>query len=214
VEAIFVVGALVIGSVILTLVTVVFSDDTAAPKGAGYRRVTLVIGFAIVAAGVSILFLDVGAWDTYSFEPGGKFHVDCGTAWHAMFSKDHNFPNSACAEPAYARLWIAGGVAVVGMGVAFWGAGRRRLSAMVSYALLATVLVRLLALVASSSFGGGASVGRVLLPVEGFRDRGVRHAQVLGNLTQAVPIRHRRQDSRDAHPVRVSPFLTPRRAVR
>jgi ABC-type transport system involved in cytochrome c biogenesis permease subunit len=81
---------------------------------------------------------------------------DCGTTWHAMFSKDHNFPNSACAEPAYARLWIAGGVAAVGMGVAFWSAGRRRLSAMVGYALLATVLVRLLALVASSSFGGGA----------------------------------------------------------
>jgi len=72
VEAIFVVGALVIGSVILTLVIVVFSDDTAAPKRAGYRRVTLVIGFAIVAAGVSILFFDVGAWDTYSFEPGGN----------------------------------------------------------------------------------------------------------------------------------------------
>ena len=66
----------------------------------------------------------------------------------------------------------------------------------------------------SSFCGPSGAADAELHPVEGFRDRGVRHAQVLGNLTQAVPIRHRRQDSRDAHLVRVSPFLTPRRAVR
>ena len=67
-EAIFVIGALVIGPVILTLVTVVFSDDTAAPKPAGYRRVLRVIGFAIVAAGGSILFLDVSTSAMYTVE--------------------------------------------------------------------------------------------------------------------------------------------------
>ena len=153
-EAILVVGALVVGTVILTLVTVVWADDIVVPKSPGYRRLMLVVGFAMVAAGVSILFLNVSAWDT--FESGEKFHVDCGTAWHAMFSHDHNFPNSACATPAYPRIWIAGGIAAVGTGVAFWGAGRRRIAAMIGYALLATVLVRLIALAASSSFGGGA----------------------------------------------------------
>jgi hypothetical protein len=44
--------------------------------------------------------------------------VDCGTAWHAMFSHDYNFHTSACAEPAYPRLWIAGFIATVGTGVA------------------------------------------------------------------------------------------------
>ena len=153
-EAIFVLIALVIGTVVLTLVTMVFSDDIAAPKPP--RRVMLVIGFAIMAAGLSILFFNVSAWDTLPDELGGHVHVDCGTAWHAMFSHDHNFPNSACAEPAYLRLWIAGFIATVGTGVAFWGTGRRRLAAVIGYALLATVLVRLIALAASSSYGGGA----------------------------------------------------------
>jgi hypothetical protein len=48
-----------------------------------------------------------------------------------------------------------------------------------------------------------AAPGATSHPVEGFGDRGVRHPQVLGDLTQAVPIRHRRHDSRDAGLVRV-----------
>jgi hypothetical protein len=107
----------------------------------------------LVGAGVSILFLDVSTSGTYTFEPSQKFHVACGTAWSAMFSK-HNNDDLACAKAAYPRLWIAGYVAMVGMGVAFWGAGRRRLVRMMGYALLATGVARFFALTASTGFGG------------------------------------------------------------
>ena len=39
---------------------------------------------------------------------------------------------------------------------------------------------------------------RGLQPVEGFGDSGVRHAQMLGDLAQAVPVRERLQDRLDA----------------
>ena len=39
---------------------------------------------------------------------------------------------------------------------------------------------------------------RGLQPVEGFGDRGVRHPQMLGDLTQAVPVRERLEDRHDA----------------
>jgi len=53
-----------------------------------------------------------------------------------------------------------------------------------------------------SALRGGVTYG-TLAPAratrrQGFGDRGVRHAQMLGNLAQAVPVRERLQDRLDA----------------
>jgi hypothetical protein len=83
--------------------------------------VTRVVGFAIVAVGVSIMFLPVSA-------QYGVFNVDCGSAWQAMFTdaNGNNLEDFVCGRAAFPRIWIAGGVAAVGVGVAFWGASRGR----------------------------------------------------------------------------------------
>lgn len=107
-----------------------------------------VIGFAIVAAGVSIMFLHI------STESHG-FHLNCGTAWHAMFSKDNNDVYAyACSDAAFPRLWIAGGVVAAGMGIAFWGVSRVRLLVIIGLVLLFTALVNIVGLVASAGSGG------------------------------------------------------------
>jgi hypothetical protein len=96
-----------------------------------------VIGFAIVAVGVWITFLPVSA-DIGPFD----YHVACGSVWHAMLS--HRLaPEHDCVLTALPHVWISGGVAAVGMGVAFWGAGRRLLWGMVGLVVLLTVLIAL-----------------------------------------------------------------------
>jgi hypothetical protein len=127
-----------------------FSAPVAAPKPP-VRRVTRVIGFAIVAAGLSIMFLPVSAQH-------GFFNVDCGSAWQAMFTdaNGHNVEDFGCGRAAFPHVWVAGGVAAVGVGVAFWGASRGRILAVVGLTLLATSLVLVVALMSASSRYGGA----------------------------------------------------------
>jgi hypothetical protein len=73
---------------------------------------------------VSIIFLHVSA------EAVGN-RVACGSALQAMFSWQGN-EDYQCGSATFPRLWVAGGVAAVGMGVAFWGEDRGRLLAVVS----------------------------------------------------------------------------------
>ena len=141
----------VIGALILPLLGVLFfSGDTETPKPPGYR-VRRVIGFAIVAAGVSITFLPV------SHEPDQALpeHIACGTSWQAVFSARWNFEYE-CGEAALPHLWIAGGVAAVGMGVVFWGARRGRLLAAVCLSVVAALSVYILGAIESFTLMGGA----------------------------------------------------------
>ena len=143
------VGVVVIGALIFPLLGVLFfSGDTETPKPPGYR-VRRVIGFAIVAAGVSITFLRV------SHEPDQALpeHIACGTSWQAMFSARWN-GDYECGHAAFPHLWIAGGVATVGMGIAFWGAGCGRLLTAVCLPLVAALSVYLLGGIASTQMGG------------------------------------------------------------
>jgi hypothetical protein len=145
------VGILVIGALIFPLVGVLFfTGDSEEANAPGYR-VRRVIGFAIVAAGVSILFLIVtSASGIFSPHP-----VDCGSAWQAMFSKDSNWTGYACGRASIPYLSIAAGVAAVGMGVAFWGAGRGRLLAAVCLPFAAALSVYVIGLAASSQMYRG-----------------------------------------------------------
>jgi hypothetical protein len=152
------VGA-VFGLLTFPLIAVLFLTDDKPPG----HRVRRVIGFAVVAAAVSIMFLPVSA-HVNSYEEFAQqiqqisYHADCGSAWHAMFSGDYNTSEDhVCGRAAFPHLWIAGGVAAVGMGIAFWGASRGRLLAAVCLPLVATGLVHALGLVASSQmYGKGA----------------------------------------------------------
>jgi hypothetical protein len=47
-------------------------------------------------------------------------HVACGSVWQAMLSSENN-SNHECDVAALPHVWIAGGVAAIGMAVAFWG---------------------------------------------------------------------------------------------
>jgi hypothetical protein len=107
-------------------------------------NVRRVIGFAIVVAGVWITFLPVSA-DIGPFD----YHIACGSVWHAMLSHgtDHD-----CVLTALPHVWIAGGVAAVGMGVAFLGGGP------------------------SSAIGNGWA-GRASYPVDHARRMGAIHAR-------------------------------------
>jgi uncharacterized membrane protein len=112
-------------------------------------NVRRVIGFAIVAAGVLIMFFPV------SHEPDQAipWHIDCGTSWQALFTARWN-SDYECGTAAVPHLWLAGGVAAVGMCVAFWGAGRGRIVAMVGLVLLLTGLVFVASGIASTQWGG------------------------------------------------------------
>jgi hypothetical protein len=118
-----------------------------------------VIGFTIVATGVSIMFLPVSTWMTSG---DGRVHVDCGSALQAMFNGWANMEYE-CGSAALPYLWIAGGVAAVGMGVAFWGAGRARLLATVGLVVLLTGWISLVALLHSDSATGIGGRGRIRL---------------------------------------------------
>jgi len=114
----------------------------------GYRvtRLARPIGFGIVLAGWSIMFLPV------STNQGG-FHQVCGTSWQAMFSSRNN-TEYECGEAAVPHLWIAGAVFAVGVGIALWSGSRGRLLAMVGLALLLTLLINAAGLVAAGGMGG------------------------------------------------------------
>ena len=80
--ALAVLGVVVIVVIVPLLAGFVIFSDTMDRKPRGYR-VRQVVGFAIVAAGASIMFLPV------STETDG-FHVSCGSALGAMFSEWDN----------------------------------------------------------------------------------------------------------------------------
>jgi hypothetical protein len=101
------------------------------------------------------MFLNVSTSTTMYFDAPERVHLDCGTAWRPMFSKDSN-GDLAGAKAAYPRLWIAGSLTAVGMGIAFWGASRGRLLSVVGYALLAAGLVGLFSWILTSSNTGTA----------------------------------------------------------
>jgi hypothetical protein len=153
VAVILVIGALVIGTVMLTLGVWFpewWSVPIAAPKPP-VRRVTRVVGFAIVAAGVSIMFLPVSANRSFYGDT-----VACGSGWQATFTNATNYNSDgyACGHAAFPHLWIAGAVAAVGIGVAFWGASRGRFLGMICLALVVTGSIQVLGLMGSSSMGG------------------------------------------------------------
>ena len=152
------VGVVVIGVFILPLVGVLFfTGDSEAPKPSGYR-VRRVIGFAMVAAAVAITFLPVSTDQRYT-EPWGYYqdqvrdvvlHLKCGSVWQAMVSK-FNFTDRACSRAAFPFLSIAAVVAAVGMGVAFWGAARRRLLTAVCLPLAAALSIYIIGMIASDA---------------------------------------------------------------
>ena len=160
-------GVVVIGGVIVPIVGYQTHDHH--PRDAEYR-VARVIGLAIVAAGVSITFLPVSTkilvWPP---QPGFPVSADepvgtpswasaaCGTAWNAMFSKAVSMGDmvgSGRAGAAYPHLWIAGGIAAVGISIALWGSSRGWLLAAAYLPLLATGLVQVFALMAAIGFAG------------------------------------------------------------
>jgi hypothetical protein len=153
--AIVVIGGLMISVLLFPLVGFLLTGDPAALKSPGYR-VTRIVGFAIAAAGVAITFLPVSTDYRYiDVYRDVVLHADCGSVWQAMFT---NTSNPYCSQAAFPHLWIAGGVAAVGLGIAFWGASRGRLVAAVCVPLVATGLIHILGLVASSQMhpeGGG-----------------------------------------------------------
>jgi hypothetical protein len=85
-----------------------------------------------------ITFLPVSTSVVTNFDQ--PVHVICGSVWHAMLSSDNNLGHE-CDVAALPRVWIAGGVAAVGMGVAFWGTGVRRLLVLVGLVVLVTLLI-------------------------------------------------------------------------
>jgi hypothetical protein len=121
VVALAVLGVVMVGLILPLLAGFVIFSDTGDPKPRGYR-VRLVVGFAIVATGVWIRFLPVSTEiNGYNVSTGRfGYHADCGSVWRAMFDRWYN-ANYECGSAAFSRLWIAGPVAAVGMGVAFWG---------------------------------------------------------------------------------------------
>jgi hypothetical protein len=138
VGAILVIGALVIGFIIVPIVGFFTHTDTAAPITPGHRG-RRIIGFAIVAAAVSIPFFPVKA-PRFGYYEGAPLE-DCGTGWHALFYNQNTTELNNCGPAASPLLWIAGGVAAVGIGVAFWDAGRGRLLGMISVVLVVTLFL-------------------------------------------------------------------------
>jgi hypothetical protein len=130
VVALAVLGGVVLLIILPLLVGYVIFSDSVDPKPRGYR-VRLVVGFAVAAGGVLIIFLHVSA------EAFGN-RVACGSALQAMFSWQGN-EDYQCGSAGFPYLFVAGGVAAVGMGVAFWGEGRGRLLAVVCIPLLVAV---------------------------------------------------------------------------
>ena len=159
--AVLVIGSLAIGILLLTADLwgpEWLSTPTAEPKRPAHR-IRRVIGFAIVAAGVSIMWflpvstdlnLSVGEWG--SEVPN---HLECGSVWQAMFSNVNNINGYGydCGHAAFPYVSIAGGVVAVGLVVAFWGAGRGRLLRIVGVAVLVPGLIQILGLMTSSHLG-------------------------------------------------------------
>jgi cytochrome bd-type quinol oxidase subunit 2 len=118
---------------------------------------------AIVAVGVVITFLSVRVQyhvsdqdlqDVVTSPVHWTYFVDaaCGSVWQALFI----FSDDKCGSAALPRLWIAAGVAAVGMGLAFWGARRGRLLAAVCLPFAGALSVFIIWMVAMSlMYGGG-----------------------------------------------------------
>jgi hypothetical protein len=160
--AILVIGSLAIGILLLTAdlwgPEWRLSTPTPEPKPP-VHRLRRVVGLAIVAAGVSITFLPMSADRNLSVEEWGSevpHHLECGSAWQAMFSNVNNINGYgyACGRAAFPYLSVAGGIVAVGLLVAFWGAGRGRLLRMMGVALLVPGLLQILGLMTSSNMGG------------------------------------------------------------
>jgi len=116
--------------------------DTAAPNTPG-QRVRRIIGFALVGVAVSIPFLPVRALGTPSTKAtpdhrASKTAVRVGTR---CFYNQNTTEFNHCTSTAFPLLWIAGGVAAVGMGIAFWGANRGWLLGMISVVLVVTLFL-------------------------------------------------------------------------
>jgi len=156
VVALAVLGVVVIVIILPLLAGFVIFSDGVDPKPRGYR-VRQVIGFTIVVAGVSILFLHVSAYINAYDAVSGRFgyRAACGSALQAMFDSWGN-GNYECGSAAFPHLWVAGGVAAVGMGIAYWGESRGRLLAVVCIPLTVVGFIGLVAFIHSD---GGAGLG-------------------------------------------------------
>ena len=114
------------------------------------HRVTILtrrlIGFGIVVAGWSIMFINVSTNKL-------GIHEACGTAWRAMFSQVEN-SEYECGEAAWPLLWIGGAVFAVGMCVAFWDGREDRIRRLLSLVGLAVFLTLVIA-AAGFVFGRG-----------------------------------------------------------
>ena len=119
----------------------------------GYRVTRLtrrLIGFGVVVAGWSIMFLPVS---TNRFGLGREA---CGTSWAALFAPTNN-TDYECGQAAFPYLWIAGAVFAVGMGAAFWDERRNRIPgvlALVGLALLLALLIMAAGILAGQGMGG------------------------------------------------------------
>jgi hypothetical protein len=158
-DAILVISALAIGIILLTFDVWApewwFPTPPTAATKPPVHRLRRVIGFVIVAIGVSITFLPVSA-DLSLFAEGVLVHVSCGSAWQAMFTNPHNYNEAGygCGRAAFPYVSIAGGVVAVGLVVAFWGEGRGRLLRMAGVAVLVPGLIQILGLMGSGGMGG------------------------------------------------------------
>jgi hypothetical protein len=115
-------GVVAIFVIVLVLAGfVIRSGGSVDPNPRGYR-VRQIVGLAIAAAGLSITFLPVSTDQNYVNVTGHVhyLHLDCGSAFEAMFDST----TSGCGSAAFPHVWIAGGVAAIGMAIAFWGAKR------------------------------------------------------------------------------------------
>ena len=149
-------GFIVVGALSLIVGYSIRDTEAAKPR---VHRVRRVIGFGIVAAGIGITFLNVSLHpDVNPFAPPVPMHLACGSVWNAMFSNANDVAYD-CGSAAVPHLWIAGGVAAVGMVVAFWGAGRGRLLRMVVLVLILTTVITLYGLNAAEN-----RIGRPPLP--------------------------------------------------
>ena len=60
-------------------------------RAISFATVKRVVGFAIVAVGVSILFLNVSADVTGGYDGSVMHQADCGSVWQAMFTGENNY---------------------------------------------------------------------------------------------------------------------------
>jgi hypothetical protein len=106
-------------------------------------RVNKLVGFGSVAVAVLFMFRPVSGTED-------GFHTTFGSGWYALFSIPNNC-GLASGRAAVPHLLIAGAIAALGVGIAFRGAGLRRLVTVVGAVIFTTLLILLLAFLASVS---------------------------------------------------------------